>query len=93
MLYDIIANHCSSLVKREGFYTTFEGMQIDDASNAARVGAHHLQWPTRPNAAQVKVEIQGVFVSVVTESKTLHIYKAVHRTINSVPKLHRGYRN
>jgi hypothetical protein len=47
---------------------------------------HYLQWPTRMNAAQVKVLIGFVFVLIVTKSETCHIYKAVLQIINTVAR-------
>jgi hypothetical protein len=45
---------------------------------------HYLQRPTRSGAAQVRVLIGCVFVWVVTEFETYHIYKAILQTINIV---------
>jgi hypothetical protein len=56
----------------------------DDTSNTARAGTHYLQRPTRPGAAQIRASIGCVFMLIITELKTCHIYKAVLQTINTV---------
>jgi hypothetical protein len=56
----------------------------DDSSNSSRAGANYLEWPTRLDAVRVRVPIRCVFVWIVTESETYHIYKTVLQTIKAV---------
>jgi hypothetical protein len=57
---------------------------IPQISAWARV--QYLRRPTRPDTVLVRVIIGCVFIRVVTESKTCHIYEAVLQTIKAATR-------
>jgi hypothetical protein len=65
------------------FFNYHLHLHLDDTSNTTRVGVHYLKRIMRPDMVQVRVLIECVFVWVVRESKTCHIYKVVLQIINT----------